>query len=205
MKIDRLELVKLRNNFYRDGFRRISFVLLLSVIINFILIISLLVAGKKELPPPLYFASSADGSLAKLQPLKNAVYNKKQISSWISKVVPSLLELDFLNYRTQLDRSQKYFTPFGWSQFQDSFQTQLNQIKKQKLSASGVVTGAPVVTKELYLKGVYSWYVQVPIMITFEGAKGASSTNKYIWTILVSRVDNRKNNELVGIQQVIQT
>ncbi len=204
MKIDRLELVKLRNGFYKDGFRRLSFVLLLSVIINLILIIALLVT-RNRIPPPLYFASSQDGSLAKLQPLDQPVYNKDQVASWVSRAIPSILQLDFMNYRAQLNRSEKYFTTFGWTQFQDGFQAQLKQIKDQKLVASGVVSGAPVVTRELYLKGTYSWYVQVPVMITFEGANSKATTNSYTWTVLVSRVDNRKNDQLLGIQQVIQS
>ena len=64
MKVDRIALVKLRNGFYKDGFRRMTFVLLISLIVNLILIISLLITRNKVLPP-VYFAANSDGSLVK--------------------------------------------------------------------------------------------------------------------------------------------
>ena len=204
MKVDRIALVKLRNGFYKDGFRRMTFVLLLSLVVNLILVIALLITRNRDLPP-VYFAANSDGALVKLKPIDNPVYNNQQISNWVTRAIPNILQLNFMQYRNQMQTSKTYFTSFGWSQFLKSFQPQLEQIKKQKLTASGVTSGVPVVTTQLLLKGAYSWYVEVPITITFEGAGHKASTNTYIWKILLSRVDNRKSNQLLGIQQVVAT
>ena len=110
-----------------------------------------------------------------------------------------------MQFRNQMSTSKKYFTTFGWNQFLKSFQPQLDQIIKQHLTASGVTSGVPVVTMQLLLKGAYSWKVQVPVTITFEGANQKATTNTYIWSLLVSRVDNRKSDQLIGIQQVVVT
>jgi intracellular multiplication protein IcmL len=204
MKVDRIALVRLRNGFYKDGFRRMTFVLLLSLIVNLILIIALLIT-RNRIAPPVYFAANADGVLVKLKPIINPVYNNKQISDWVTRAVPNILQINFMQFRNQMQSSKNYFTSFGWGQFIKSFQPQLDQIINQKLTATGVTAGVPVVTEQLLLKGAYSWYVEVPVMITFEGASGKATTNRYVWRILLSRVDNRKSNQLLGIQQVIVT
>ena len=156
MKVDRIALVKLRNGFYKDGFRRMTFVLLISLIVNLILIISLLITRNKVLPP-VYFAANSDGSLVKLKPIDNPVYNNQQIQDWVTRAIPNILQLNFMQFRNQMSTSKKYFTTFGWNQFLKSFQPQLDQIIKQHLTASGVTSGVPVVTMQLLLKGAYSW------------------------------------------------
>ena len=204
MKVDRIALVKLRNGFYKDGFRRMTFVLLLSLIVNLILVVALLITRNRTVPP-VYFAANADGALVKLKPIINPVYNNKQIADWITRAIPNILQINFMQYRNQMQSSKNYFTSFGWGQFIKSFQPQLEQILNQHLTATGVTSGVPIVTEQLLLKGAYSWYVEVPVTITFEGASQKATTNTYVWKVLLSRVDNRKSNQLLGIQQVIVT
>ena len=118
MKIDRLQLVKLRNSFYKDGFRRISLMLLLSMIINFILIVTLLVSQNK-VQKPIYFAAGMDGTLKKLTPVGDPVYNDEQIQQWVSKVIPSIMHLDFLSkeekdvFKTAFELDQKWIIELG--------------------------------------------------------------------------------------------
>ena len=207
MKIDRVELVKLRNGFYKDGFRRMSFVLLLSLIVNLVLVMALLLLQNKQVPKPLYFASGADGRLTRLVPLSDAYYSKQQIQTWVSEKVPQLFALDFLHYRKQLSQSQKFFTKIGWERFMKAFESQIQQLKEQQLMTHASVTDVPFISQELMLKGAYSFRVQVPIMITFSGTsgkdKGKSDVNQFVLTLLISRVDNRVNHELFGIQQIV--
>ena len=121
------------------------------------------------------------------------------------RAIPNILQINFMQFRRQMQTSKGYFTSFGWGQFMKSFQPQLQQIIDQKLTATGVVSGVPIVTEQLLLKGVFSWYVQVPVTITFEGGNQMSTTKTFVWKILLSRVDNRKSSQLLGIQQVVVT
>lgn len=202
MKIDRLQLVKLRNGFYKDGFRRMSLMLLLSLIMNFILIITLLISHNK-VQKPIYFASGMNGTLKKLTPIGDAVYNDNQIIDWVTKVVPSIMKLDFVNYKTQLLANKKYFTTVGWTNFNEAFKTQVNQVVSKRLLTNAFIPSTPAITGQLLWNGVYSWYVEVPVRVTFEGQDGSSTMNQYVWKILVQRVDNRTNPELLGIRQII--
>jgi intracellular multiplication protein IcmL len=202
MKVDRLQLVKLRNSFYKDGFRRMSFMLLLSLIINLILMTSLLITHNKE-NRPIYFAAAADGSLKKLSPVKDAVYNTEQVQDWIAQKIPSILHLNFMDYKDQLLNSKKYFTPDGWSNFNSAFTPMIKQLKDKRLLTSAIIPHTPVVTSQIMLAGHYSWYVDVPVNITFESQDGSYTTNQYVWRVLVSRVDNRTNNQMLGIRQVV--
>ena len=202
MKIDRLQLVKLRNGFYKDGFRRMSFILLLSLIINLILMTALLITENKS-NKTTYFAAGIDGSLKQLIPVDQPVYSTEQVQSWVARIVPRLLHLNFKDYKSQLLETKQYFTPEGWSAFNSAFEDQIEQVVSNRLWASAYIPSTPAVTDELYYKGVYSWRVQVPVRITFEGQDGKATTNQYVWSVLVQRVDNRTNPNLLGIQQVV--
>ena len=202
MKIDRLQLVKLRNGFYKDGFRRMSLMLLLSMIINLILLVTVVSIHNRE-EKPIYFAADLDGKLKELTPVGSRVYSNLQIQNWISRVVPSILHLDFLKYKSQLLANKKYFTNEGWTNFTKAFEKQVDQIRDQRLVTSAIIPSTPAVTSEMKINGVYSWYVQVPVKITFEGTNGEVTVNQYVWQVLLQRVDNRKNDQLVGIRQVI--
>ena len=202
MKIDRLQLVKLRNGFYKDGFRRMSLMLLLSMIINLILLVTVVSIHNKE-QKPIYFAAGIDGKLKELTPVSSRVYTPQQIQNWISRVVPSILHLDFVKYRSQLLANKKYFTNEGWTNFNQAFEKQVDQIRDQRLVTSAIIPSTPAVTSEMQLNGVYSWYVQVPVKITFEGNNGEITVNQYVWQVLVQRVDSRNSDQLLGIRQVI--
>jgi len=202
MKVDRLQLVKLRNGFYKDGFRRMSFMLLLSLIINLILMTALLITHNKE-SRPIYFAATADGSLKKLDPVSDAVYSTEQISAWVAQKIPSILHLNFMDYKDQLLKSKKYFTPDGWSNFNNAFTSMIKQITNKRLLTSATIPHTPVVTDKLMLAGSYSWYVQVPVNVTFESQDGSYTMNQYVWRVLVSRVDNRTSSQMLGIKQII--
>ena len=202
MKIDRLQLVKLRNSFYKDGFRRMSLMLLLSLIINFILIITLLVSHER-VQRPIYFAASMDGTLKRLSPVQDAVYNDTQLQTWISRVVPQLLHLNFLDYKDQLLANRQYFTADGWANFNKAFAPQIQQITSQRLLTSAIIPNTPAVTAKLLWNGVYSWYVDVPVQVTFEGQDRSSTVNQYVWHVLVQRVDNRTSSQMLGIRQVV--
>jgi intracellular multiplication protein IcmL len=54
------------------------------------------------------------------------------------------------------------------------------------------------------VKGVYTWQVQVPLLVTYQ--KGSEEeTQHLVWTVLLKRVDNNISDQLVGIAQVVQT
>lgn len=198
-----LELVVERNHFYRDNFRRIVFVLLASIVLNIALGVGLIFMSNNR-PQPIYFAATNNGDLVRLQPLTNPVMNAAQLKSWIARVAPQIYALDFLNYRQQLSSVEKYFTPFGWGNFLGAFNAELQKIIQNKYVTSAVVTGSPVVIAQGIIQNVYSWKVQLPLLVTY--TKGdQQSTEKFVWTVVLQRMNNNESDQLLGISQIVQT
>ncbi len=201
MAKDALELITLRNHFYRDNFRRIVWLLLCSIVLNIFLAIVLTLIYHNQ-PQPIYFASTSDGRLIKMQGLDHPVMSNTAINSWLSRAIPQIYNLDFVHYRGQIQNMNKYFTPQGWAQFSHAFLPTMKKIKDDKLLASATLSNVPIVVRSGLLGGVYSWLLQVPVLVSFQ--KGDQTAVQHvIWNVTVQRVDNTKSDQLVGISQVI--
>ena len=203
MKVDALKLVKLRNHFYRDNFRRLALVLLLSLILNVVLAVSL-IYKYQEVPKIIYFATSQSGKLIYLQPLQTPILSNAAIVAWVNSTIPKIYNIDFLNYRQQMADIQKYFTRYGWQEFLLAFSPTLKHVQTDQLVATSAPANVPYVISQGLMNGVYSWRVQVPLLITFQ--KGSQQQQQQVvWTLLVQRVNNLYTDQLLGISQVIQT
>ncbi|QGP49277.1 intracellular multiplication protein IcmL [Piscirickettsia salmonis] len=196
-----LNEVKLRNDFYRDNFRRVALILLISIMINLIILIFLIVSLTTK-PKPNYFAVTDSGRLIKLQSLANPAENDAYVINWLSNAVVNINTLDFLNYRNQTEGKRQYFTQYGWGQYLKAFKNIIGKIKSGQYVSRAVVTDAPVVIQKGIVSGVYSWRLQVPVTITYQ--KGNSKdTQNLVWTVLVQRNDDSKDS-LMGISQIVQ-
>jgi len=123
--------------------------------------------------------------------------------NWVSKNVPNIYALDFVNYRQELNSAQKYFTSQGWSQFQTAFAGQLDNVRNEKLVMSAVPSDVPIVTGSGVFNGVYKWQVQIPMVISLQ--KGSTITTQHVLlTIVVDRVNNFSSHQILGISQIIQ-
>lgn len=197
-----LEQVKLRNDFYKDGFRKVILALLGSVLLNIILVVALLMHGQKE-PEKFFFATTGDGQLIPLYPTVMPVVTTATVINWASMNVPNIYSLDFIHYRAQLNTVQQYFTPGGWTQFQAAFASQLNEILTNKWIVSAASNGVPVVTGEGVFNGVYMWQLQMPLTISFQ--QGATATTRNVLlTLVIARVNNVAAHQILGIDQIIQ-
>lgn len=125
-----LEQVKLRNDFYKDNFRRIIWLLLISLILNVALALAFVFYSAKP-AQKFFFATTDDGQLIPLYPTVQPVVTNATVLNWVSSNVPQIYALDFVHYREELNDVQKYFTPPGWSQFQNAFAGQLKDIINQ--------------------------------------------------------------------------
>jgi intracellular multiplication protein IcmL len=205
MAVSGLRQVLLRNDFYRDNFRRMVFVAMLSFILNIILVIALLY-HQNQTAQPVYFATTPDGKLIKLEPLQSPILNDEAVISWVGRAVPEVYSLDFMSYKEKVLQSKKYFTSYGWPQFLKAFDSTLTQIRDEKLVTRATLIGVPIITAHKIIDGRYTWYVQVPIMITFQ--KGSLSSSKQIvWSLVVQRMNDTTAEgglQPVGISQVVQ-
>ncbi|ODN41467.1 type IVB secretion system apparatus protein IcmL/DotI [Piscirickettsia litoralis] len=196
-----LTQVKLRNDFYKDNFRRTTLILLISILINTFLTVALIISMNTR-PKPKYFATTSNGQLIQLHPLSNPVLNDSAVINWLSDIISNINSLDFLNYRTQVQEKRKYFTKYGWDQYLKAFKPIIKKVRENKYVVRAVVTDVPIVLTKGKVGGTYSWRLQVPMIITYQ--KGDSKdTQKVIWTVLVQR-SNEFPGSIFGISQIIQ-
>ncbi len=203
MADDALQLVKLRNNFYRDNYRRVVMVLLVMVVINIILcgVIFYQLNSRQE---PRYFATTADGRVIALYPLSEPVVTKSSLLDWASQAVIATFNFDYVNYRKKLQEASSYYTPSGWRAFEAELQStkNLDTVRAQKLIASAVVTGQPVIVDERVINGRYAWRIQMPILITYESSSQSYQQPVTI-TLVVTRVSTLQTPKGIAIAQLI--
>lgn len=203
MAEDALMAVSMRNDFYRDGQRKTILALLLSIIVNFVLA-SLLVYQLTHPPAPKYFATSISGRITPLFPLNEPNQSDSAVLQWANQAAIAAFTYNFVNYRDELQSSSGFFTADGWSQFLNALQqsNNLDAVKAKKLIVSAVATRAPIILQKGLLNGVYSWRVQMPILVTYQSASEFSQQNNVV-TMLITRVSTLNSPRGIGISQFV--
>lgn len=203
MAEDALTTVALRNAFYKDGHRKMTIALLISILLNFILT-ALLFYLITHPPAPKYFATSINGRITPLYPLSEPNQSDSAVLQWANQAAIAAFTYNFVNYREELQASSGFFTAEGWSQFLTALEASnnLDAVKAKKLIVSAVATRAPIILQKGILNGKYSWRVQMPILVTYQSASEFSQQNNVV-TMLITRVSTLNSPRGIGIAQFV--
>ena len=185
---DAVELVRLRNNFYRDNYRRlVGCVLLLLVIV--ILLVGIIFYQIINRPAPKYFAATVDGRIMQLFPLSEPMLSPAELLQWSHRAAISAYTYNFVNYRSAMQQLQNKFTPDGWRYYENALRTArtLEMVIAKKLVVSAVATGTPVILDQAVVNGRYSWKVQIPLLVTYQ-SPNEQTQQPMVVTMIVSRV-----------------
>ena len=203
MADDVVELVRLRNDFYRDNHHKIVLALLTAVA-TVVLLCGALIYVMTHPPAPKYFATSVDGRIIPLIGLNEPNMPTSALLLWANQAATAAFTYDFVNYRQALQSASEYFTPDGWRDFLNALTSSnnLNAVIVKKLVVSSTATGAPVVLQQGLLNGVYAWRVQMPMVITYQSASQVAQQNAIV-TMLVTRISTLNSAKGVGIAQFV--
>lgn len=203
MPVDALIAVTMRNNFYRDGQRKMMVILLISMIGNFILA-STLAYIITHPPAPKYFATSINGRITPLFALNEPNQSDSAVLQWANQAAIAAFTYNFVNYRSELQASSGFFTADGWDQFLNALKqsNNLEAVKAKKLIVSAVATRAPVILQKGVLNGRFAWRVQMPLLITYQSASEFSQQSNVV-TMLISRVSTLNSPRGIGIAQFV--
>jgi intracellular multiplication protein IcmL len=203
MKEDALQVVKLRNEFYRDNYRKVVAALLLSFFILLILAAALFYIVTHP-PAPRYFATSSDGRIVSLTPFHYPNLSNAAVLEWANTAATAAYSYNFVNYRQALQAAADYFTPEGKQMFFDAIKSSnnLQAVIAKKLIVSAVATGVPVILEQGIMVGRYTWKVQIPMLITFQSASQFSQQSVTV-TMLVVRVSPLESPRGIAIAQFI--
>lgn len=203
MTDESLELVRLRNNFYRDNYRRVMRLLLIMSIILVVLVLTMAYLFTHR-PEPKYFATTQTGRVLTLVPLSAPMLSTEALLSWASQVAMGAYTFNFANYRQKIQMQEVNFTSDAWQEFLTQLKTSGNikAIAERQLVVSAVVSGAPIIVSQGLLSGRYAWKVQLPLLVTY-----LSSSDKfqkaYMVTMVIVRISTLQNQNGVAIAQFI--
>ena len=205
MADEALDIVRLRNEFYRDNYRRVVGALLLAVVI--IIILATALGYMVTHPPaPKYFATDPQGRLIELVPLAKPNLSNAALLQWANIASVASFSYNFVNYRQELQAASEFFTTDGWKAFIVALNqsNNLQAITAKKLIVSAVATGAPVVLQQGVIDGVYSWQVEMPMLITYQNPSQFTQQNVVV-KMRIIRVSTLVSPKGVGIAQFIVT
>lgn len=123
---------------------------------------------------------------------------------WANEAAVTAFTYNFVNYEKDLQTASQFFTPDGWKQFEIALKksNNLEAVKAKKLIVSAVATRAPIVLQKGLLDGVYSWRVQMPIMVTYQSANEFTQQDNIV-TMLIVREPSVNAPRGIGISQFI--
>lgn len=206
MAEEALQVVKLQDDFYRDSFGKVIF-----IIVSLIIAIGFLTATSVYLylnqPPPKMFMVEKEWRVQAPVPLNQPYLTIPELLQWVSYVLPRSFEFDFINYNEQKKAIAQYFTEDGMKVFlnQLNIYANYNKVQTYKMFVNAAPAGAPLIYNQGNLEdksGVYGWMVNMPLVINYTGYSGASSQTLTL-QVLVVRVSTLNNLNGVAIKNVL--
>ncbi|MBQ9407137.1 MAG: DotI/IcmL/TraM family protein [Desulfovibrio sp.] len=156
-------------------------------------------------PTPVFFAATPDLRLAEMVPLDKPVLTQQGLLNWATETVTNAVSLDFLEWRKKLTAAREHFSEPAFKSFLSSLESSgiLGMIQDKRLSASAVVTQAPVIVASGMIDGKASWKIEFPIIISYESSQGVESTQKLLAVVLARRASTVRSPRGVVIEQVV--
>lgn len=194
MREDPLVVVGMRYEFYRDGYRKILAIVILSVLLNILLAYGVYYMITNP-PTPRYFATSPDGQILPVRPLDEPVYVTADILAWATNVAITTYTYDYINFRSDLQTVAASFTSDGWDMFLTALQNSrmLDTVMAQKLVMTASPTGAPVIQQQGVINGKYSWKISIPMLVKLNGSTNITQpVQVYMLIQRVALVNNPK-------------
>src|SRR3990167_5297282 len=165
---DILKVVFQRNGFYRRQYFLVLGVFAFSWVVMAILVYDLIYLSKQSVRP-LYFATDSVSRLIRVIPETMPNMTEAQLSAWVVAAIQAAYSYDYINYRSQLQSAQKYFDPFGWSEYMKALTKSNNllALTRNKMIVEAKIVGAPKLMAEGMLGGARAWKHDVNVLVSY--------------------------------------
>ncbi len=193
-----------RDDYYRDGFRKVLLSLGMTVAaIGLLVVLSLYFFLHQVLP--ISFSVNEDFRVQSEVPLDRPYLQVADLIQWVSQALPSAFDMDFINYETEQKAAAPLFTPAGWNKYLDLTNTYMNaeEITNSKIFVQVTPSGAPVILNQGVVEGKYGWWVQIPLDVRYSGVDGNIRNKKFVVQVLVVRIPTLNNLDGVAIENLI--
>jgi len=192
----------MRNEYYRDGYRTLLRVALVEGIAILGLIISIVVIVNAYQPENRYFATTEDGRVVPMVPLSEPNLSRPALLSWAAQAATETMTFGFHDYRRRLQEASRHFTRAGWGSFVKALHDAgiIDAVNTNRQVVSAAPRAAPTILSEGVLNGIYTWQVEMPMMISYQyGAQPRDVSMNVRLTIV--RVPKLVRPNGVGVEQ----
>ncbi|KAG0189370.1 hypothetical protein DFQ28_003496 [Apophysomyces sp. BC1034] len=187
-----------RLQFYKKYFGRVLVALIVALVVIGVLIAAFVVVKNQKVERE-YFAVDGQGRLTKIISLGQPFVSDSRLLTWAQQCVTDANTYDFVNFQKQFQQNSQCFTKDGWDQFMTAVERagSLETVKTQRLVAQGIAAGASVVLRKGLRRGVYTWEIEQPVTVTYQGGQAGrtSITQKILVTLTISRVPTYESEE----------
>jgi uncharacterized membrane protein len=206
---DPLVLVYTRNAFYRRLYYLAFAAYSLSIVVIVILLLVLYYLHRHP-TRPLFFATDNVGRLIHVVPVNIPNMTYDQVVAWTTNAVESSLSMDYINYRAQLQDTEKYFTNYGWTNFMNTLNSSNNLValRNRQMIVMAKVVGTPSVDRQGLMGAAYAWKFTMPILATYSLPpydEQNSFPNALSVSVIVQRQQALQGYMGLGIVQMIAT
>ncbi len=173
-----------------------------AVLLIFMVLIVHATRGKER-----YYLNPPAGNPVEVFPLSEPNVTPSSMVKWATLAATSAYTIDFYHYQVNIDDLKEFFTTNGYRDFQNSLTSSgsLDKIIKSKLIQSAVAIDSAVILQEGPLRGVYTWRIQVPLLVTYQGASTSSTKKTIAVSLLVTRVPTDEAPKGIGIAQIVDS
>jgi hypothetical protein len=202
MAEDESQIVRLKTEFYRDGFTKVLLALLMALAaIAALAVLSCYLYFTK--PAPIYFSTDDEWRILAPVPLDKPYLQDADLLQWVGTAFPASFTYDFINYQAEQQDVMQYFTSKGWQNLQGqltNFHANFNYLQNAKIFVNAELTGAPFILNQgLLPEGKYAWKVQIPMNVSYSNDM---ATRSLVIVALIVRVSTLNNLFGVGIDDM---
>lgn len=198
-----LRVVRLRDDFYQDGFYKIVAALLM-IAAAILLLVGLCFYLISMRPAPVVFHTDNDWRAFPPVPIDQPYMQSTDLLQWVSNAVPAAFTVDFLHYKKQLASFAPHFTTNGLKKLIDLLNTYANEqiVENGRLYVQTSPSGAPIIRSAGLTEGKYGWWVELPIKIAYTGV-GRNNAVSLVLQVLVIRVSTLNDLSGVAIDDIL--
>lgn len=208
---DPLVLIFSRNAFYK----RLHYLVLGAFAISLMMIallVWILVYLLQNPNRPLYFATDDVSRLINVVPVNTPNMTTEDVMEWAIEAVEAAYSYDYINYRDQLQKAQKYFTNYGWRNYMGalSLSGNIRGLVSNKQIVTAQVIDKPKIVAEGMLGGAYAWKFDMPLLVTYstppyDGSADAQFSNALNVTVIVQRQQVLEGYKGLGVLQLVSS
>lgn len=193
-----LQVIRLKDDFYRDGFNKVLLALgMILVAIGLLIAASLYLFLSK--PAPVFFATDNEWRVISPVPVNQPYLSTSEVLQWVNHAVQSSFTYDYINYSRELNKNKQFFTEEGLKKYIDLLNryAAYETILASKTFINASASKAPYIDKQgLLPEGRYGWWVIMPLKIQFSGYQRIYSQSVN-FSVLVVRIPTL--NDINGI------